>query len=298
MSLVRVQQTSSATLSRTFYVDETPTDAAAGVSVTVTRPDGTAVTSGSATLAGAGTGRYTFVLPGGPAAPGSATWQLDTLTVAWAGTVGGAAITLTDTVEVVGGFLFSLTEARNSDPALMSSVMYPTALLAAKRIEVEQECERICRQAFVPRFARRKLNGDGSRRVQLPHPFVRRLRAASVAWVTGSAQVPLGTGEFANIAVTDEGQAVRGFNIWPSGVGNVVVEYEHGWDGPPADIVDAALTRMRTLLARPRSGVPDRVASYTNDAGTFRVSMPGPAATGIPDVDAVYHSYRTPLVGA
>jgi hypothetical protein len=41
-----------------------------------------------------------------------------------------------------------------------------------------------------------------------------------------------------------------------------------------------------------RSGIPDRVTSYTAvDGGSYRLALPGAYATGIPDVDAVYSRY-------
>jgi hypothetical protein len=297
MSLVRVMRTAAATLTRTVYVDETPTDMAAPPAVTVTRLDGTVVVSGTATKPGSTTGIYTYTLPGGPTSPGSATWQLDHLDVTWAGSLAGAAVTMVDRVEVVGGFLFGLAEARASDPSLASQTTYPTAALAAARVLVEQECELICRQAFVPRFRRYVTNGTGLRALQLPDPHLRVLRAAKVAWVTGQPLVALGAGDLANTVVTDEGVAVRGYNIWPFGTGNVLFEYEYGPDQPPEDLRQAAMARLRYRLNTNRSGLPSNVSSYTTQEGTFRVMQPGARRTGDPEVDAVYQRYSEPLVG-
>jgi len=301
VSLTRVLRTAATTLTKTMYDGETPTDASSAVTVAITRPDGTVVNTGTATKPPATTGIYTYILPGGPTSPSSVTWQLDWLTVTWSCTLAGAAVTFTDRVEVVGGYLFGLAEARASDPSLgnANSTTYPAALLAVKRLEVEIECERICGQAFVPRFRRALLNGSGRDALATADAWLRApVRAASVAYLTGQTLTALSAGEVAQLAPTPDGLIMRpSGQVWPSGMNNVRVEYEYGLDSPPPDLVDAALLRLKSLLNRPRSGVPDRVSSYSNEAGTFRISMPGRDKTGIPDVDAVYESYASPIPG-
>lgn len=285
MSLIRVVRTAAATLTRTLYVDEAPTDAAGTVTVAVTRLDGTAVSSGNATHGA--TGVYSYVLPGGPAGPASATWQLDTLIVSWTGTVGGAVVTLTDEVEVVGGFMFGLAEARAADPSLANTTTYPSATLAAKRIQVEQECEEICRQAFVPRFYREALSGRDIDRIGTRWPMLRTLRAVTVSGVAWSAP------DVAAVAVSESGMLTRpSGSVWPAGSQNIVVEYEHGWDRPFEDLKEAAMARLRSRLNLTRSGVPDRTSSYTTETGaTYRVTLPTADTTGIPEIDAAYGRY-------
>lgn len=285
MSLIRVLRTAAATLTRTLYVDETPTDAVGTVTVTVTRLDGTAVASGNATHGA--TGVYTYILPGGPSSPASATWQLDTLVVSWSGSLGGATVTLTDEVEVVGGFLFGLAEARGADASLANTTTYPVATLAAKRIQVEQECEKICRQAFVPRFYREALSGNGGDRIGTRWPMLRVLRAVTVS---GTAWSP---SEVAAVAVSESGMlTLPAGGVWPVGASNIVVEYEHGWDRPFEDLKEAAMARLRSRLNLTRSGVPDRTSSYTTETGaTYRVTLPTADSTGIPEIDAAYGRY-------
>lgn len=277
MSLVRVLRTAAVQLTHVFYVDETPTSASVGVTVAVTRLDGTAVSSGSATL---GTpGSYTYTVPGQS--------TLDTLVVTWTATsIGGAVVTAADTVEIVGGYLFGLAEARALKTPL-SVVDYTTATLSGVRTEVEQECERICRQAFVPRFYRETLNGTGTDRLGLKRMMLRRLRAVTVSGVAWSAP------DVAAVPPSENGIARRpAGSVWPEGVGNIVVEYEHGWDYPPEEIRVAAMTRLRSRLTPTSSGVPERAISWnTQDGGTYRLSMPGKQQTGVPAVDAVYERY-------
>jgi hypothetical protein len=277
VSLIRVLRTAAVAMSHTFYVDETPTSASVGVVVTVKRLDGTTVSTGAGTLGTPGVYTYTV--------PGQAT--LDILTVDWVATsIGGAVVTATDYVEVVGGYLFGLAEARAADSTLTSTTTYPTAMLADKRLEVEEECEKICRQAFVPRFYRETVSGTGTDRQGLKWMMLRRLRAVTVSGVAWSAP------DIAAVPPAENGIARRpGGAVWPEGVGNIVVEYEHGWDRPPERISAAAMLHLRYLCNQPRTGMPDRVTAYTTEAGSFHAAMQDECHTGYPDIDAVYSRY-------
>jgi hypothetical protein len=282
---MRVLRTAALDITHHFSLDEAALDAGGAVTYAVTRLDGTAVTSGTAADA-AGTGNYSFTLPGGPTSPTSATWQLDTLAVSWTGTFGGAVFTALDYVEVVGGYLFNLDEARALPPAL-DTTTYPTATLKTKRIEVEEECERICGRAFVPRFHREALSGRDTDRLGVRHRYLRTLRAVTVSGVAWSAP------DVAAVRISESGMLTRpAGNIWPAGASNVVVEYEHGYDYPPEEIRSAAMKRLRSRLTTTSSGVPDRAISWnTQDGGTYRISLPSGERTGIPDVDAAYEGY-------
>jgi hypothetical protein len=275
MATLCVLRTSKATLTRTLYLDELASDATGSVVVTITRLDGTAVESGNAT--GPVGHVYSYLFGGRD--------TLDELVVGWAATVSGDAVVLDqDRLQVVGGFHFGLTEARDE---LSIPASTTTAQLAAKRTAVETECERICRRAFVPRFARATLSGNDTDRLALPPQQceVTAVRAVSVAGVAWSAP------DVAALAFSAEAGALYrpGGALWPVGHGNVVVEWEHGWPSPPGDLRDAEVLRLRSLLPRTRSGIPERATSYTDQAGgTYRLSMPDEESTGIPDVDGTY----------
>lgn len=277
MALIRVLRTAAAALTHTFFVDETPTSASVDVEVTVKRLDGTVVAGPTAATPG-DPGEYTYTLP--------AQADLDSLTVDWvADSVGGAVVTARDYVEIVGGYLFGIAEARALAPPLSGST-YPTATLSAVRIEVEQECEEICRQAFVPRFARETLSGTGTDRIGLKHMMLRRLRSVTVSGVAWS------TPDVEAVPPAENGIAHRPGGIWPAAVGNIVIEYEHGWDYPPEELRTAAMTRLRSRLTPTSSGVPDRAISWnTQEGGTFRISLPGKQTTGVAAVDGVYERY-------
>lgn len=272
MSLIRVLQTAPETLTHTFTVDEVPTDAAAGVTCTLKRLDGTTVTSGAATHPGP-TGQYQFAVPGQA--------QLDTLTLDWAGTFGGGLVTMRDYIEVVGGFLFGLPEARAVKPPL-SVTTWPTQVLAEKRVETEDECEGICGQAFVPRFARVAVQGRGRRELVLPSLKVRTVRAVTVGGVAWGAM------DVSGITPTESGVLTRLFGSpWPAG--QIIVEYEYGGDFVPPGIRTAAMLRFRHRLTLSDTTVPYQALSFRiADGGVYRLSSPSKDKTGIPEVDAAY----------
>lgn len=280
MSLVRILVTTEVTLTHTFYVDEVPTDLGGACTVTLKRLDGTTVTSGSATHPGPA-GVYTFPVPEQAA--------VDMLTMDWSGTLAGATVSVRDYVEIVGGFLFGLAEARAKHPSIANTTAYPSSLLAAKRTEVEQEAELICRRAFVPRFARLILSGNDTDRLPLPIGFTE-LRAVRAASINGTA---LAGADLTGLQGTDYGVIKRpGGAIWTSGTNNIIVEIEHGLDYPPADLAEAAILRLRSRIAYTLSGIPDRALSFqVAEGGTFRLSTPSKQRTGLPDVDGVYEKH-------
>jgi len=274
VSLVRILKTAQQTLTHVFKVDEVATDITGDCTATLKRLDGTTVNSATAGHPALGT--YTYVLP--------AQANLDVLTLDWSGTLAGASVSVRDYVEIVGGFIFGLDEGRAAHSGLASLVVYPPALLAQKRIAVEQECERICRQAWVPRFERELLSGTGTSRLAVSRMMLRAVRAVSVGGAAWSAP------DVAAVAVSDHGTLTRaGGAVWPVGVGNIVVEYEHGNDYPPEDVKDAAILRLRSKAGQNTSSVPDRATSFTiAEGGVYRLSTPGPEKTGIPEVDGPY----------
>lgn len=289
-TLTRIAQSSAGTLSHTFLVDETPTDAVGTVTYAAVDAAGNAVVSGNATHGA--TGVYSFVLAGQP--------QLSAGTVTWTGTVGGSSTTQTTFYEIVGGYFFSLAQARASDEVLADTGDYTTAELVDGRLEVEAECEHICDLAFVPRYDRVVLDGTGTGEVLLKLSdlgrsvaAVRAIRSVSMADSPDGTFTDFTVAQLADLDATADGKLVRtGGDIFIEGRANIVVELEYGLDRPPPDLYRQALVRLRTVLNIPKSGVPDRASSFTmTDGGTFRLDLPGPFKTGIPSVDAAYGRY-------
>jgi hypothetical protein len=273
----RILRGSAATLRSSKLNSEGEAVAPSGaVTVEVTRWDGSVVIAAGTATGVDGADRTIALTP-------TQTAQLDRLTATW--TDAGDNSSWTTTAEIVGGFYFSIAEARASDKTLEDATKYPDADILATRAEVEEEFEEICGRAFVPRFG--TFIGTGGAQV-LPDPHLRKLRSVTVDGTAYTAAEVEGvrTDEAGIIATT----ARRG--------ARVVVSYEHGLDSPPADLKRAALTRLRSRLNMSKSAVPDRATSFSTETGTFRLSMPRADRTGIPDVDAVLDRYalRTPTV--
>ena len=289
MTLIRVLRTVKTTLTRTFYLEEVATAATGNVVVTITRLDGTVVQTGNATVVGT---LYSFVFNGSD--------TLDQLIVSWAATVAADAVVLDqDVLEVVGGFYFGLSEARAIDPKFTNATNFPTQTLIDRRNEVEDEAEVICEQAFVPRFARETLSGAGTSTLMLKHALLRRARAITV---DGVAFSQLSVDAFAadEVGVLRYNTAAANAGVWPPGVKNIVVEYEHGMDRAPTAIVRGAKLRMKSLLLAVQSPMMDRaerVVTVDQSGGTVVYGSPGPGRTGIPETDAAYGKYPSPRPG-
>lgn len=279
MATVRILRTAQATLSKAFYLDEQVSASTGPVSVVVSRLDGTVVQSGTA--ASNPDGGYDFVFAGRDV--------LDELVATWSATIGGDPIVLDqDHIEIVGGFFFTLAQGRAVDRVLSDTTKFPTADLVDRRIEVEDECERITGQAWVPRFARETVRVDGSRVIRLKWPFVRAVRSVTVS---GTAYTPT--------SISDLGLIYRDAG-WPIGTGYAVVEYEHGHDRPNSEIVRGSRIRFKSLLLEGRSALPDRaerVVQVNQDGGSIVYGAATAEKTGLPAVDAVYGRYPSPQPG-
>lgn len=276
MTLLRVLATAQVTISHTFFVDEVPTDAAGPVTVSVKRLDGSAVATATAVHPGA-PGVYTYALP--------AQGAVDALTIDWSGIVAGATITARDNVEVVGGYLFGLAEARALPPVL-DAVRFPTGMIAATRVAVEQECEKICGRAFVPRFRREKVRIINDK-VMPTEVDVRAIRSVTIRGVPYTGWYwPDRRGPITNVSpgYVDDYDAT--------------IEYEYGMDYPPEEIRQAAMLRLRSRLTATDTGIPSRALSFSvTDGGVYRLATPGQKATGVPEVDAAYQRYAIDVWG-
>lgn len=239
------------------------------VTVQVTSAGGTEVKPEGTATAGSGSDPRTVSLT--PAE----TAELDRLTVVW--TDDGDDSAATTVVEIVGGFYFTLAEARASDPALANDTKFSTPALLAARAAVEEEFESICGVAFVPRFEREIV--DAGFTLNLRWPQVRSVRG--VADWDGTAFVSWTDLEYLRSGVDSiiGGPFVHGVRYQ--------VDYEHGYDRPPAEIKAAALVRLRDRASVPLRGIPDRATSFSvAEGGTYRLDQASLSRTGIPDVDA------------
>jgi len=286
----RIRQSVAATL-QVVFTDElgVPQARAGGVTVGVTRANGDVViAAGTAATAGA-TGVFTKALLA------TQTAQLDELTATWRDVSGG--VDFVTTHRVVGGFMFSIAEARAYDDVLNDATKYPNQLLADRRSEVENEAEWICDRAFVPSYARVTCNGAGTNLLNVGKHDLRRVRGVRVfdSGLDGSYS-DLTADQLSSIGLLPNGVIRRtDGGIFDFGVSNVIVDVEYGLNAPVDTMSVAAIVRLRSRLFTPKSGLPERTRTWTDPNGnTYTFTGPDAFKTGIDSVDAEYarHSMR------
>lgn len=237
--------------------DGESTTAGTTVTVTVTSGDGTAIVTDAATT---GTTEITYTLA---ATDNDA---LDWLTATWK--VGGVARAATK-IDVAGGYWLPTADIRSREPAVASTSTYPTATLIRARREAEDEAERIARVAFVPRYARVRLPGTGMPSLRLPFGRLRSVRSARIYDADdGVTYDELDAAELAAIPADSAGIAIRtDRKVWDAG-SVVVLEVEHGYDRPPADLLALFPQRVRWYANRGRAAIDDDVITWTTPDGT------------------------------
>jgi hypothetical protein len=244
------------------------------VVVTVTRADGTAIRTEVAAVDGATTGVKQITLD--PAD----TNALDELRFAWQEEDGQAIET---TVEVVGGYYFTVGEARKAGPGLDDADKYPDALVRAARATVEEWIEKVTGRAFVPRFTSARLSGNDRQTLWLPHPDVRRVRSLGVRNPTGVFYAD----GLDTLGIDGAGRITAPLGSFPYGAHNIEVAYEYGLDSPPQRIKTAALMLIREALKFTKTGAPDSATYQVIEGRVFGIPQPGVrgSRTGIPHVD-------------
>lgn len=274
------------------YLDQDGEAADPGVvTVGVTRADGTVVVAAGAATAGTGDDPRTVTLTAAQTA------SLDLLVATWTRTADST--THTTTIEIVGGYYFTISQLRAREPSLADEQKYVTDDLQALRREIEGEFEAITEVAFVPRYTRQRVDGSGCGHVLLPTTHIRRIVAVAELNSDGTTAYTWTAGEVGNIRVAEvTGKVYSPARDFPSGGQNLVVAWEHGYDRAPADIVQAAMLRLRHRATRPRSAVPDRASTFQVEGGNvYRLDQAGRHKTGIPDVDAVLDRYSMAIPG-
>jgi hypothetical protein len=286
--MTRVEHNKPANIDQAFYVDGVLTDADGPVTVTVTRADGTAIVTDAATT-NLSVGVYRYAL---------AAQNLNLLTFTYTGVWSGATVVETQHVEIVGDFYFDLDAARAADAAFASTTDYSTAEIVRVRAEVEDAIEAAAGVAFVRRFARHALDGAGTATLLLPHMHPRsvlsvRTYAAATTFTTYTAD------ELAALVVEPSGLLRRWAGSFLRGNGNIVVEYEHGFDAPPPIIRRAALLLLRYWLRANKvaSVDPSLMGVSSLSVEGYRVSWAngagaGVASTGVGEVDRLIEAWK------
>lgn len=302
-----------APLTVTLYTpgSETPADADASVSVTVTHVNGT-VLAGPTNATHGATGVYTYTL-----APQAAPAQA---TAVWSYLASTVSASIQTPVNIVTRYAATLAEIRALDGIGTGNgpTMYTTAALVLAREQAEAMFEQATGKAWSQSYSLDLLDGDPSLRramsntdyIWLPYP-TRRLtlthrRPRSVI----SAQQDDGGGggliaipdTLSSLVLYASGELERalGSNSWSRGLNNVRIEYLHGEDYMPADLRRAFLVYVRYLVLYANSRIPDRATSMQTDFGMFQIGQADGfnKPTGLPEVDAVLRRYgvREPII--
>lgn len=273
--------------------DGEPVAAAGTVTVDIARADGTVIATARATTQDSPpiVGVYKVALTA------TETASLDILTLTWKDTT---VARVTTRVEIVGRYYFGLQEARNLESSLANRSVYSDETLKAFRRAVEEEAERVAGCAFVPRYRRIVVAGNGVRELPIPDTLPTRLReltpTVGTAWTSG---------QLASVILRPEGAlivnayAVSTVGFFPPGP--VTVAYEYGYERPPEPVKNMAIRRLRYLANLAKSPSNDRQARLILDAETGRTLMfsaSGAYKTGDDEVDAVYwrHGMRAPAI--
>lgn len=190
-------------------------------------------------------------------------------------------------VEVTGGPLFSVPQARNSDDFLKDVSAFPAQEIIDYRVVVEQEFEKITSRSFVTRVKDYSFTADDSGEHFVLIPDSQSIESANingeeVSDLTGWSISRLG--KITHPATDGDSVSVR---------------VRYGYITPPSDIARVGMIRLRHLLASESSGIPDRATTWQpEDGGTFRLATPGQGRwkTGIPEVDSTLKDYTLDVV--
>lgn len=262
---------------------ETPTDCATDPTCTVTRADGTALDP--AVVANvAGNGMYTAAITT------DHTDQLDRLTLTWAGEVDGLEQVYRQEVEVAGGWYVTVPEVKAEPDCALASADQ----IRRERARFERLAEDYCSVAFVPRFERELLAGDGTCHLLLK-------------WCDPTAVIAVTVDGVEQDPADFEVDPILGLRYVtgqtfprPSGGGgrNVAVSYSHGSPFPPADLKEACLAFIRSKLSMKATGIPNAAMDGSDSTRQWTYSVPGTdKPTGIESVDEVLNRYNQTIPG-
>lgn len=267
----REQRGTAPTTSVTFYEDGEAVDPGT-VTVGITDQAGNIVRAPGQATTGTTNGPRNFALSAADLA------ELGRLTITWSSPTKGDLVTY---VEVGGGFLFTLAEAR-ADSDLIA---LPIADLILGRTLAETALEDACGRAFVPRYARETLT-PGAYRLALARQALRLVRSASIGGTD------LTEAQLADLRL--DGRSVYYSGGWGFGVRDVVIEYEHGEDYPPPRVSRACLLLAKNWIIDGPIDERATALSAGDAGGTINLLTPGTRGStfGIPEVDEVVNRYR------
>lgn len=230
------------------------------------------------------TGIYTRTVPA------SETGILDRYEATWTVVKSAQTNIFKTHYEVVGGFYFSIGEARAYDGAKLSNTTtYPNQAIVDAREQIESEIEARARVAFVPRGRRVTVSGSGMETLLLPDSYVRRIVSGSVS---DTALTPT---QVSDLIVDGPAGLLWTAGVWHAGHENVVLHYEHGYDEVPAQIKKLALSLLVRRLA---STATSAVGVKSESVGSYSVTYGDGGAMDLSDGELdVIDYFRAPVLG-
>lgn len=184
-------------------------------------------------------------------------------------------------------------------PNLSDTVRFTDAELAAATTWFETVFEDYTQVAWQPRT----VLGEAHFLRRADTLTLRHLRPRSItavnSYTSAIAATAFTADELAALRAEPDGTVRRlGYVAsFSSDYGLITVDYTHGYDAPPADVVEAAKIAIRAHLLDDYQA--NRQYSVLTEAGIVRTSQPGPDRPfGLPEVDAVANrrSHRIPGV--
>jgi hypothetical protein len=253
--------------------------------------DGTQlVTDAVPTRVSLGNYSYAYVVP--------ALGEVGIWTAHWAGTVDGAAaggddfFQVVTPAELITDTYVTLTELR-ALPNLADTSKFTNAELTAATVWFETLFEDYTGVAWIPRTVTDERHYGTGDVLILDHLQPRTISAVR-AYSDVSTSVAYTAAELADLRLAPSGLIRRNTLGWfTSAYGLVAVDYQHGYDAPPADVVEAAKVAIRDHLIVDYQA--NRQYAVSTEAGIVRTSTPDAAAGrpfGIPEVDSVANRRR------
>jgi hypothetical protein len=276
-----VRGASGATLSHQFTdSDGEPAAPSGTVTVSVTRSDGTTVSTGA--VAGTSTDPRTASLAVSEVA------DVDWLTAVWSDD--GTEVA-TDTVEVVGGVIMDFTTAKTIDPALTDK---SASFARARRATEDTLTQELGRSPF-ERFYTERLDGTGTCELRVTWPDVIAVDWVKV-WTSSTAYTSFTSTELAAIPATGLSRRLlrTDGSPWPYGTQNIEIGYRFGMLALPTDIRDNLVLAIRHHMAKFAANMPFLGQTVEIEGGgVLSQNRPGlgRSITGNDEVDASIRRY-------
>jgi hypothetical protein len=288
-------------LTHTWLVDGTATDVNTVTVGVVDAAGATVVAAGTATTDN-NDGTYTYQL--------ASQTVVKHLTATW--TRSDTSASMRSVVEVVGGSLFTESDARGFDNSAITS-SYTDADIAEERDRVTDLLERWTSVSWIPRYCRVEMPGTGRSDLYLGDGRRRGSAGQQVGgqgFATEIVQLISITVDGSSVSTSDvevdrlTGRLWRNSGVWTlptiSDMLNVVIEYEYGQQTVVEGVDRIGMLLLRDRIVPSLTDFGHRATSITSDLGTFRFDTPGRFGnvSSIPEVNEWVraHSRHTPFL--